>query len=360
MTGPVNGSQYLRRIKIERIRFACLLTAATVPILWPVAGHCQAPAELKWLVDTMTRLCLSGGNETSLKATGTGGEDLMLRSANAEGKLQGEFYIDRSRAEGMVGGINNTISKLQAEQASEVRRCLEPLRIRLLEISISQSGTVSAPQPGSVNTSQPATVSAPQPGSVNTSQPAPVSAPQPGSVNTSQPAPVSAPQPGSVNTSQPATVSAPQPGSVDRSQPGSVASQTKNPSETSSTPRPTPSPSSAEDRSFHFDPGGINESPQGFACRKAAMPTDYVICSFQEVYDINTQHAVAWWATMSRLTRSQKDALIQDQRNWLEMMLRKCGLPMKGKPSVAEMNVSAPCVRSSYVHRIKYIRNYGA
>ena len=109
---------------------------------------------------------------------------------------------------------------------------------------------------------------------------------------------------------------------------------------------------------FRYSPNAINESRDGFACHKAAMPMDFVICSFQEVYDINTQHAVAWWATIAHLDKPQRDMLVQDQKQWIAGMLKSCGLPAAGKPTQAQAQAAAPCVRAAYVDRIRYLRNY--
>jgi uncharacterized protein YecT (DUF1311 family) len=107
-----------------------------------------------------------------------------------------------------------------------------------------------------------------------------------------------------------------------------------------------------------YHPGGVNQDPRGFNCAQAAMPMDYVICSFQEVYDINTQHAIAWWATLERLSRPQRDELIQNQRAWVADMLVQCHLPKRGRPSPDQARSSAPCVRDSYLQRLKIIRDY--
>jgi len=65
------------------------------------------------------------------------------------------------------------------------------------------------------------------------------------------------------------------------------------PSELKILARPAPTDHQTEAVAFRFSPNVINESSEGFSCRKAAMPMDYVICVFQKVYDINTQHAAA-------------------------------------------------------------------
>ena len=209
---------------------ACICIIAPVA-LWPHAAHCQSSEELKWLVDTMARLCVSGGDQISVRATGSEGADLMLRSQNTSGKLEGEFYIDRSRSEGLVGGISNAITSLQAQQATEVRRCLEPLRVRLLEISI----------PHDIN--RPRRAGDPLRATSSNEQEGLRLIP-----------PLQAPP---------------------------------------DNPHPAPTDHQTESVAFRFSPNVINESSEGFSCRKAAMPMDYVICVFQKVYDINTQHAAA-------------------------------------------------------------------
>jgi uncharacterized protein YecT (DUF1311 family) len=298
----------------------------------PLPAWCQGTQELEWLVNTMTRLCLSGGDQLSLHAAGSGEDDLMLRSQSADGKIEGEFYIERSRTEGLVGGISGSITTLQAEQASEVRRCLEPLRARLLEIGMAHAG--AAP-------SRATTASDPV-----AARPVVPATRVPPPTTTATQTPVTAPTTTATATPPPITT------------PTAPVSATPSPV---SPPSPKPPPSSRPTTNavaFRYSPNAINESRDGFACHKAAMPMDFVICSFQEVYDINTQHAVAWWATIAHLDKPQRDVLVQDQKQWIADMLKSCGLPAAGKPTQAQAQDAAPCVRAAYVDRIRYLRNY--
>lgn len=109
---------------------------------------------------------------------------------------------------------------------------------------------------------------------------------------------------------------------------------------------------------FVFLPNGVNESQNGFACSNSSMPMDFVICSFQEVYDVNTLHAVAWYITMDKLTKSEKSGLVNSQRAWINNMLSQCSLPNRGRPSRYLMESAAPCVHDSYVERTRFIRRY--
>lgn len=288
------------------MRSITFLAMAMLGAWWPTDARGQTTHELDWIVNTMARLCVIGGDRITVRATGRGDADLMLQSISKGGKLEGEFQIDRSRSEGLVGGITSALSKVEAEQASEVRRCLEPLRSRLLQVSLPAAASPGASQPAVARDSRPPAAEMP-PAAARPPMPA-APPPLPRSSRPASPAPVE----------------------------------------------------HAAGTAYWFNPGGINESSEGFACRKSAMPMDYVICTFQEVYDINTQHAVAWWATMTKLDRAKKDALIQDQRAWLSRMIRSCGLPPRGKPTPAQMVASAPCVRESYLERVKYVRQYGS
>jgi uncharacterized protein YecT (DUF1311 family) len=294
-------------------RMVCAMALALLCVR-PLPARAQSTQELQWLVETMTRLCLSGGDQLSLHAAGSGEDDLMLRSQSADGKVEGEFYIERSRTEGLVGGISGSITTLQAEQASEVRRCLEPLRARLLEIGMPHTAGALSEAAGTGSASGPV---------------APTTSVAPATTIATAPPPT-------------ATPTAPTGATPPRASP----------------PPQKPSASTPVAVAFRYSPSAINESPQGFACHKAAMPMDYVICSFQEVYDINTQHAVAWWATIDHLDKAQREVLVQDQKQWIAGMLKSCDLPAAGKPTQAQVQAAAPCVRAAYVDRIRYLRNY--
>jgi uncharacterized protein YecT (DUF1311 family) len=283
------------------MRRAALLVAAVLACIWPrPAPATQSQAELVWIVETIVRLCLIGGDRFVLRGQGSGQQEIELNSVNAAGQLQGQFNVERTRVEGLVNGIDNSLSNVAAQQASEARRCMAPLRERLLATLMPSSAT---------------------------NQVGPSAAP----VGAGPPAgPFQ-----SVPPSPPAVAAGPPPQAQTSREMGTPAA-------------------------FTYRPGQVNQNARGFDCAKAAMPMDYVICAFQEVYDVNTQHAVAWWATLERLSRPQRDALVQSQREWISNMLSQCGLPNRGRPTPAQAMTAAPCVRDAYVERLRYVRAYRA
>jgi hypothetical protein len=105
-------------------------------ILWPAAGVAQDSAEIGRVADTMVRLCLAGGHTETRSGGGGGGADLSLRSLDIKGKLEAEFKVTKSSAEGLVNGIDNALSQVAADQADKVRACLQPVRERLLDVMV--------------------------------------------------------------------------------------------------------------------------------------------------------------------------------------------------------------------------------
>jgi hypothetical protein len=95
--------------------------------------------------------CLAGGHTETRSGGGSGGADLSLRSLDIKGDLKAEFKVDKSRAEGLVNGIDNALSQVAADQADKVRACLQPVRERLLDVMLPsqrqgfEGQTVTAP-----------------------------------------------------------------------------------------------------------------------------------------------------------------------------------------------------------------------
>ena len=100
------------------------------------ASSAQDAAEIERIASTMVRLCVAGGHTQAVTGGATGGADLSLRSLDVKGNLQGEFKINKSTAEGLVGGIENAMSQIAADQADKVRACLQPVRERLLDVML--------------------------------------------------------------------------------------------------------------------------------------------------------------------------------------------------------------------------------
>ena len=127
-----------RQMRIGKLAFlfACML--------WPSVLSAQNSAEIEAAVNMMVRLCLGGGHTEAVSGGATGGVDLSLRSLDAKGKVQGEFKVTKSSAEGLVDGINNAMTQTAANQADKVRACLKPVRDRVLDVMLP-SNKHSAP-----------------------------------------------------------------------------------------------------------------------------------------------------------------------------------------------------------------------
>jgi hypothetical protein len=104
--------------------------------LWPAVGSAQDSAEIERIASMMVRLCVGGGSTDTVGGGASGGADLSLRSLDVKGNLKGEFKINKSKAEGLVEGINNAMNQVAADQADKVRTCLQPVRERLLDIML--------------------------------------------------------------------------------------------------------------------------------------------------------------------------------------------------------------------------------
>ena len=94
----------------------------------------------------MVRLCVGGGHTDATSGGGSGGADLSLRSLDVTGNIKGEFKITKSSAEGLVNGLDNALSQVAADQADEVRACLQPVRERLLDLMLPPKSEGSAGQ----------------------------------------------------------------------------------------------------------------------------------------------------------------------------------------------------------------------
>jgi hypothetical protein len=138
------GGGYRKRL----MRFARLILIL-VCVGWPIVGAAQDAAEIDKTADMMVRLCLGGGRSEAV--SGSSAADLSLRSLDVKGNVKGEFKISKSSAEGLVGGIDNALSQIAADQADKVRACLQPVRERLLDLMLplkrqgSARQTVTAP-----------------------------------------------------------------------------------------------------------------------------------------------------------------------------------------------------------------------
>ena len=93
-----------------------------------------------------------------------------------------------------------------------------------------------------------------------------------------------------------------------------------------------------------------------FDCSKAALPTDYVVCSTPQLLSANDAVAAAWSAARDRLDEKGKAVLLADQKAWLREMAIRCGLPDRGRPNDAIITQAQNCVLRKHEERAEYLR----
>lgn len=127
-----------------------MVICGLIAALWTSTADAQNTGDqnVQQIANLMVRLCLGGGQTQTIKGGLAGDANLSLRSFDVTGKLQGQFNINKTSAEGLVNGIDNALSQVAAGEADKVRDCLAPVRQRLLNLLLPQQGanTISAQQ----------------------------------------------------------------------------------------------------------------------------------------------------------------------------------------------------------------------
>ena len=81
----------------------------------------------------MVNVCIGGGRIEATSGA-TGRTDLLFRSLDVKGDLNGELTIRELSAKGLIKDLDKALNQVKADQADKVRACLEPVRERLLAI----------------------------------------------------------------------------------------------------------------------------------------------------------------------------------------------------------------------------------
>ncbi len=121
---------------INRSVCLCILMYAIVVAIFVHTATAQITPDLLKSVDLIARLCLA---EDQKSDAGDRSEDALKRLSIKEQELI---------AQGLLNQIDNTISKVPANERDKVRDCLKPVRERLIEILLR----VQAPVQPAVST----------------------------------------------------------------------------------------------------------------------------------------------------------------------------------------------------------------
>jgi len=96
-----------------------------------------------------------------------------------------------------------------------------------------------------------------------------------------------------------------------------------------------------------------------FDCRKAALPSDFVICSSPDLVSENENLAKAWRVARAALDKTVVSDLIEGQKTWLGSVNAACGLPERGKPDDATITGARNCVLNAVRSRTSELKDIG-
>ena len=86
-------------------------------------------------IDVIVLFCVAGGDRYDIKAKARADGSLALKKIGVSGG--GEISISKSEARGLVQGLQNAMTKVAGDQASEARACMKPYIDRILDILLS-------------------------------------------------------------------------------------------------------------------------------------------------------------------------------------------------------------------------------
>jgi hypothetical protein len=92
--------------------------------------------KIQTIKDSLVTLCVVGGSETSFSAQGNLDLDTKIKdilTGNIGAAVKGATKFDKHTWEAIVGGISSNMTEIQAQQASEARKCMIDLGFPLIQ-----------------------------------------------------------------------------------------------------------------------------------------------------------------------------------------------------------------------------------
>lgn len=99
----------------------------------PLTSHGQ-PQNIKDAIDVIVLFCVAGGERIEVSGDANLKGEIAIKKFGA--KAEGGITISKSEARGLVNGLNQELSKITAEQASEARKCMQPYIDKILNLII--------------------------------------------------------------------------------------------------------------------------------------------------------------------------------------------------------------------------------
>lgn len=120
----------------RRMRFVFFISAL-IPVVQIPRAEAQSLTVQEW-VDQFVASCVGSGSTDVTSGQVDANGDISLKRLAVGGALKGQVQIERRSVRLLSDGINNSMSAATAEVASEVRKCLAPVRSILMQIMQSQ------------------------------------------------------------------------------------------------------------------------------------------------------------------------------------------------------------------------------
>src|SRR5215470_5125847 len=102
--------------------------------------------------------------------------------------------------------------------------------------------------------------------------------------------------------------------------------------------------------------GGARAEGPSFDCGVASAPIERVICGDAGLAAADASMATAYAALRQTLDTDGRDALLREQRLWLQQRFADCAVPAQGESPEAERPAMAACLLKLYAARIEALR----
>lgn len=113
-----------------------------VPLMPASLWAAEPSQNVKDAVDVIVLMCVAGGEKYEISGTADLDGGLLLRKVGASGRA--EVKVSKSEVKGLVDGLNQSLSKIAADQASEARRCMQPYLQRIVDHMLGSGNAVAS------------------------------------------------------------------------------------------------------------------------------------------------------------------------------------------------------------------------
>lgn len=103
---------------------------------------------------------------------------------------------------------------------------------------------------------------------------------------------------------------------------------------------------------------GVAQAKPSFDCSSAKAPIETLICTDQDLGDLDGELARAYAAKRQSLSAEAAETLKQEQRRWLALRTEECGRGGEGNVTDHGDGVAISCLTRMYLHRINALEPF--